>query len=453
MSNHKAAIITPDSAGGRFLWIWWAQGVDRTHVLVLLYAAFATIGLLTFVSTGTALVLNANLDIPIAEQGRISGDLVFVTEVSQILVFGIVGVLADRIGRRGLFASGIFVMGLGYLLYPFADSVAELIAYRIIYAMGLGASTGMLGTLLADYPQDVSRGKAVGLCGILNGLGVLVVTVIMGGLLPPALIDAGFDDQAASVIVHTVVFAACAVSAVIIHFGVRKGPPADRGELVPWRTLIVSGIKEGRNPRIALSYAAAFVARSDLVILGTFIVLWGNKVAVERGIEPALAAAKGALLFAIASTAALIWIVVLGLSMDRFNRVTGLIICMTLAAIGYGSQWLVDDPLATRAIPFIVLLGVGQISAFFGATTLISQEAPRLKRGSVVGTFNMAGAIGILITAGIGGRLFDLYGGAAPFALVAVLNAIVLLLAVVVRLRAPGRMPTRSGRQSPMVES
>ena len=173
----------------------------------------ATIGLLTFVSPGTALVLNANFGMPANEQGTVSGDLVLITEIVQILVFGVVGVISDRIGRRELFAAGIFIMGLGYLLYPFAESVPELLIYRGIYALGLGASTGMLGTILADYPQDRSRGKFVALAGFFNGIGVLVVTVVFGRLAPPALIEMGYDAMQTTKIVHVIVFTACAVSA------------------------------------------------------------------------------------------------------------------------------------------------------------------------------------------------------------------------------------------------
>ena len=107
-------------------------------------------------------------------------------------------------------------------------------------------------------------------------------------------------------------------------------------------------------------------------------------------------------------------------------------------------QVVVDDPLARESIPLFILLGVGQISAFFGATTLISQEAPKLSRGAVVGAFNTCGAIGILVAGGLGGRLFDAIAPAAPFVLIGILNACVMLFAIVVRIKAPGDMPVRS---------
>ena len=437
---------TTEQEGRRFLFVWLLPGITRLNAVIFCYSAFATIGLLTFISTGTALVLNANFGMPVGEQGTVSGDLVIVTEIVQLLIFGFVGVLADRIGRRELFAIGMFVMGIGYLLYPFAESVTQLIFYRAVYAAGLGASTGMLQTIVTDYPQDRSRGKLVALSGVFNGLGVICVTVLFGRFVPPALVDAGFDAITATRIVHVIVFVVCALSSVLFLFGLKKGAPVAREEQLPIKQLIASGFSEAvRNPRIALAYSGAFVARSDLVILGTFVVLWGTVAGVGEGMDPAVAAGRGAGLFGLASVAALIWLGVLGSFMDRINRVTGLIICTALAAIGYSAMWLVDDPLAPAAIPWFLLLGVGQISAFFGATTLISAEAPRLSRGSVVGAFNMCGAIGIFLASGLGGRLFDSVGPHGPFVLVGGLNAIVMILAIIVRIKSPGHIPSRDG--------
>jgi MFS family permease len=443
--NTESAKTEPEDSGRKFLFVWLQPGITGLNAVFFLYAAFATIGLLTFVSPGTALVLNANFGMPANEQGTVSGDLVLITEIVQILVFGVVGVISDRIGRRELFAAGIFIMGLGYLLYPFAESVPELLIYRGIYALGLGASTGMLGTILADYPQDRSRGKFVALAGFFNGIGVLVVTVVFGRLAPPALIEMGYDAMQTTKIVHVIVFTACAVSAVIYMLGLKKGTPGKHEERLPFKELVVSGYAEAvRNPRIGLSYAAAFVARSDLVILGTFTVLWGTVAGVSQGMDPALAAARGAGVFGISQGGALLWLCVLGVFLDRFNRVTGTVFCMGMAAIGYSSMLFVEDPLARESIPLFLLLGVGQISAFFGATTLISQEAPKLSRGAVVGAFNTCGAIGILVAGGLGGRLFDAIAPSAPFVLIGILNACVMLFAIYVRIKAPGPIPVKA---------
>ncbi len=445
MSSEPSA-SAPEQEGCRFLFVWFAPGVTRLNAIMFCYSAFATIGLLTFISTGTALVLNASFGMPIDEQGTITGDLVIVTEIVQLMIFGVVGVLSDRIGRRELFSVGILVMGIGYLLYPFAESVFQLIIFRAIYAAGLGASTGMLQTILTDYPQNQSRGKLVAICGAFNGLGVICVTVLFGRIVPPALVNSGFDALTATRIVHIIVFIACALSSALYYFGLKKGTVTAKEERLSVKELIISGYSAAvRNPRIALAYSGAFVARGDFVVVGTFVVLWGTVAGVVGGMDPAVAAGQGAGLFGLTSVAALLWLGVLGSFLDRINRVTGMILCMALAAIGFSAMWFVEDPLSPAAIPSFLLLGVGQISSFFGATTLISAEAPVRSRGSVVGAYNMCGAIGIFLASGLGGRLFDVVGPAAPFVLIGGLNVVVMVLAVIVRIKSPGYIPSRGG--------
>ncbi len=431
-----------------------APGVSRTNAFTFFYAAFTTIGLLTFVSTGTAQVLNA-LGVPADEQGAITGDLVVITEIVQILIFGLVGVIADRIGRREVATTGIVLMGIAYFLYPFAESVTQLMVFRAIYAFGLGASAGMVGTLIADYPADNSRGKFVAVGGIFNGLGVVAVTVVFGAKAAPALVEAGFSPLSATRIAHAIVGMACVISGLVYFLGLKKGIPGKVEERPSTKELITAGFTEAiRNPRIALAYACGFVARGDQVILGTFTVLWGTRVGVGMGMDYATASGKGALIFAIAGTASLLWLPVLGFVIDKMNKVSAIIFCMSCAAIGYSGTYFIDEatmltqsgfPLSGQASGMFFLLGIGQISAFLGATVLISQEAPKLKRGAVVGMFNTFGAIGIFIAVAIGGRLFDIYGGYSPFVLIGAMNVVVVMFAIVVRILAPGDANQKSG--------
>ena len=419
--------------------IWLVPGLNTVNVMAFLVVAYTTIGLLTFIAIGTPYVLTTNLGIPQAEQGQIVGDFQFLNEIVMLLVFGPAGVLADRIGRREVYAVGLLAMAIGYFLYPLATSIPELGAYRIIYGAGIGLATGMLGTIVADYPQEVSRGKLIALAGALNGIGVITVALGMSRV-PTLFTNAGYDAIEAGRYTHWIVAGICLFSASVAFFGLRSGTPGQKEERPSVKELIFSGLSEARNPRIALAYASGFVARSDLVVLGTFTVLWGTTAAMNAGMDPAQAAGMGGRLFGTASVAALLWLPVCGIVMDRVNRVTGSIFCMFLATVGYLSMYFVDDVLAPAALGWFGLLGVGQISAFFAATTLIGQEAPRLKRGTVVGAFNICGAIGILIAVGIGGRLFDAVSPAGPFILIGFGNAIVFLMAIIVRIKDPGPM-------------
>jgi MFS family permease len=436
MTNHATA----NGDGRRFGPIELAPGVSHGNMWSLAFGGFTTIGLVAFVAVATPYVLTVNLGIPENEQGTITGDLVFWAEVAQILIFGLVGVAADRIGRNWLYALGLLGMGAAYAFYPFAESVGELTIYRVIYALGLGTSTGMLATVVTDYPREASRGKMLAFVGFLNGLGVVVVIALLGNL-PDVLVNAGYTDITAGRYTNGVAVICCVVTAAVVGFGLMKGTPVRREERLPVMELLRSGIQEGRNPRIALAYASGFIARGDQVILGTFVILWGKTWGVSQGMAPAEAIAAGTLIFVTAQASGLLWIAFLGVLLDRVNRVTGLIVCLFLATAGYLGTMFVDDPTARDAFPIFALLGIGQVSMFLGSATLVGQEAPKAKRGSVVGMFNTCGAIGILVASSIGGRLFDGVGPAGPFILVGAFNAVVLCMAIVVRIVAPEPVP------------
>jgi MFS family permease len=444
LSESSAAAASASSPPRKFWFVRLADDVSRTNFGTLLYAAFTAIGLLAFIGVGTPYVLNVYLKVPAGEQGQISGDLAAWTEVALLLVFAPAGILADRIGRRQVFAVGFVFMAIAYALYPFAGSVAELTGYRVIYALGIGLATAMLQTVVADYPANVSRGKATALVGTLNGLGVIVLTVGLGGLMR-TFVQRGSTPEMAGYITHFIVASLCFVSAIVVATGLKKGTGVIREERLPIRQLVTSGFSAARNPRVALAYACAFIARGDLVVIGTFVNLWGTNAAIAAGMDPAAASAKGRLLFAAATGAGLVWLPVMGYMLDKVNRVTGTIICMTLAALGFLFTDMVEDPLAKESLIFFILLGIGQISAFVGAATLIGQEAPKESRGAVVGLFNMSGAVGILFCTAVGGRLYDSVGPHAVFELVGTLSVLVVIYALWVRWKAPGPMTTGGG--------
>lgn len=414
-----------------------APGVTRGHVRTLLFAAFTTLGLVTFIGVATPFVLNANLNVPSERQGVISSNLVFWTEITQILTFSLFGVIADRIGRRQVYALGYLVLALGYALYPFATTTGELTIYRIIYALGIAATTCMLSTVVSDYPQERSRGRMVAVVGICNGLGVVLFAALLAKL-PKILVNRGFDPVIAGRYTLALVAAVAFISALVIALGLKPGLEVAKEKRPSVPELIKSGFRAMRNPRIALAYGSAFVARGDLVMLGTYTLLWGQNAAIADGFSAAEAVEKGRIPFIVAQSTALLWAGAIYFIIDRFNRVTGLALCMALAAAGYLSMYFVGDPMVKSTLPLFALLGLGQISAFFGATVLIGQEAPIAERASVVAAFNFCGAIGILVTIKIGGYLFDHVSPAAPFIMIGVLNLLVLLAALYVRARYPG---------------
>ena len=194
---------------------------------------------------------------------------------------------------------------------------------------------------------------------------------------------------------------------------------------------ILQGYSAGRgNPKILLAYCSAFVARADLVVVGTFFTLWLTQAGLSQGMDSEQAAGAAGGFFGLVMLCALIWAPIMGWLNDRMNRVTAMSLALFLAATGYLATALVPDPLGGWMFPAGVLLGIGQMSAVTASQTLIGQEAPKAHRGSVIGMFSLFGAAGILFITKVGGQLYDEIDPAAPFVIVGAINGLLMLWAL-----------------------
>jgi MFS family permease len=383
-----------------------------------------------------AYVLDVNLGIPKSEQGVATGLLALVTEVMAILLIIPFGALADRIGRRPLVIGGILFCGAGYGLFPFASSLNELLLYRGLFAVGAASLSALIPTIGNDYTRERSRGRLFGLTGVMNGLGVIFMSVGLAQI--PGLLEArGVAPESAGLTMFLAAAGLCVLSAVVFRIGLQAGAPDSRpGKSdVAFAKNLLAGLRAARNPRIVLSYLAAFAGRSDNAIKGLFVSVWVLQVAPDAGISQPQAFAHAGKLMGLMGAVTLVWLPVFGFILDKIDRVTGLAIAMALAAAGYGSMGLITSPLDNAMLPFFVLLAIGQGSAIIASVTLIGQEASAAERGTVVATNAWFGAIGIVIATVLGGVLFDAIGPSAPFVMLGAFQGLVLMIALAVRAR------------------
>lgn len=418
-------------------------GVSVSHALTYMYSAFVAIGLLTFFKTIQPFLFNVTLHVPLVDQGKVTASLEVWQELVVLATVGPFGALADRIGRRPVYAMGFVLLGVGYALFPLAQSVLEFGAYRAIFAAGAAATGGMLATVLVDYPQDRSRESMTAIAYVMNGLGVVLFAVILAKL--PNWIQAmGASEVWAGRCALFTVAALCLISALAMR-GLKPGVPARTAQQEPLLLLMRKGMAAARNPRIALAYGTAFASRGDIAVVGTYLALWSSQAAVAAGGGNAASASTAGMLTAVVQGTALLWAGIFGAIASKLNRVTALAIAMALAAAGYTLFGLVPDPNAKASIGAAMLLGIGQMSAILSSQVLIGQEAPAENAGSVLGMYGFFGAAGILFVSALGGWLFDAWRPGAPFLVMAVANVLLWLWALWVRRMAPG--PVR-GSQS-----
>jgi MFS family permease len=428
VKSHMSSTSSPAQRLGPIALI---EGVSRGNALAFLYTAFIGITLNTFVNFIQPYVLTEHLGVPESDQGRISGDLVFYAEMVLLFGCGLAGVAADRYGRRVVFMCGFLILGIGFALYGFVANYSALFWLRLFFAGGIACINVMVSTVQADYPRESSRGKLVGITGLMIGLGAMFLVFVLAPL--PSRFAQEVNAVWAGRYTLLTVAAIALFSAVVARWGLAplRGGAGDNQP--GWRQALHYSFAAARtNPRVALAYGCAFVARGDLIVIGVFFSLWMTQAGIAQGLSSADAVKQAGLFFGLIQGTALLWAPIAGAINDRLDRVTATAAGLAVAALGYGSVGIIDDPLGPEMYLCAVLLGIGQMSVMLASQTLIGQEAPAQQRGAVMGAFSICGALGILFITKLGGAAFDSWKP-APFVMVAVCNVVLCLVALRVR--------------------
>ncbi|HEX2204964.1 MAG TPA: MFS transporter [Longimicrobium sp.] len=104
--------------------------------------------------------------------------------VGMALGASVGGTLADRLGRRWVFAATLLVYGLATGAAAFSWSVASLLAFRFLIGLGLGAELPVASTLVSEFAPARIRGRVVVLLEAFWALGWILAALVGTFVVP-----------------------------------------------------------------------------------------------------------------------------------------------------------------------------------------------------------------------------------------------------------------------------
>jgi MFS family permease len=409
--------------------IWeLSPGIQRSNFYALLGVAFFSIGLLTLVGNLRPYLFNSMLGIPDDIQGRVSGVMDVISEIPALLLSGAIGAASDRLGRRVIYGMGFAILAVGYLLFPLAQFNWTLYAMIFVTACGASLIAAMLAAVIADFPRETSRGKLVGICFFLNGLGVATL-VGLATQLPKFYLAQGMDAVEAGRASYWTVAAICVIPLVLVLRGLPRQAPGQLSEREPVLATIRVGIAAAKDLRVRLAYASAAVSRASLSIISAFFFLWMVQAGKQQGMTPAEALSQSSGIFVVIQITATLWAVTVITFIDRVDRVLFMAVASALASGSYVWFGLQDNPFQPAMYVAAVFLGVGEMSGILASQALIGQVAPERGRGAVIGVFTLCGSAGIFLAAIVGGTLFDSWRPSAPYVVMGCTSGVLCALA------------------------
>jgi len=325
------------------------------------------------------------------------GVIVAIFSLIQFIFNPVLGKLSDQVGRRPIIMITLFITGISYLMFSFANSFWILFLSRLIAGFG-GSNIGVAQAYIADITEKSDRSKGMGLIGAAFGLGFTFGPLI-GGIV------SGYGYE-------YVGFLSAGFSFMAILFAFFFLPESlKKREKVEKRKLQLINIAEIKNilrlPTIGLLIILFFIIIFSIAnIYGTFALL-GYKVYnftdKQNGYLFGISGLVGALIqgYAIRKYSA-------KFSDRNLILYGGFFMMIGLALLPYGRNFL-----DASIIVSVLSVGTGILQPTI--LSMISKYSPDNQQGEILGVNQSISALGRVLGPLWGGFAFEYIGFEFPF--------------------------------------
>ena len=394
------------------------------NIIYFLSAAGALVAELTLAVQ--PLILDQVLGIAFEKEGAINADIMVVVEIIAVLCVGWMGLLSDKIGRVPVIVAGFLIVGVGAILSLIslqlglaagAAALALFYVTRILLSSGADTVQLQLATLSGDVSDYHNRPRLLS--------NVIFMTVFGSTVLSAIILQMTEQDMGLFLILTIPLVIAIAGFKMSKRMLIDVAEPQDHDEH-PLRQ--VWGRVSG-DPRMQLAFAAAFYTRADVIVISLFYSLWCLSVSDVVGVTRTFAIAHAAVMIGLMGGAILLTIPVWKTFIERHSRISAIGAGLSMAAAGYLSLVMFNNPFNWLVALPLVLIGVGHAGCLVTLKVLTVDASPKSILGSMLGMVYVTGGAGIIMLVQSSGYYFDAVGPRAPFALMGTGKLLITLYA------------------------
>ena len=368
--------------------------MERRTLVILLFALFIAalgVGIIAPIIPIYATDLGAT--------GVTLGLMIAAFSISRGALQPVVGSLSDRHGRKRFLVAGLSIYAVMGLTYTLATSVEHLIVIRLLHGVGSAMIVPIAMAYIGDLTPQGQEGKYMGLLNI----------ALFAGMGGGPILGGVFRD---TIGINPAFYAMSALTAASLGLILTLLPPqrSDRemqsapGLLTTLRRMLHSNRVVGMLlPRIG----------TMIVTIPTmgFLPILADRLMGATGVEIGIVISARTIVSAALQFP-------FGRIADRYSKVLLILSgCLIISACVFLMPSAADF---LQLVWLSVLIGVGEALIWPTLGAIAVEEGHQYGQGSMMGVFNMAMSLGILIGSLLAGSFMDLIGLEYVFYIVSV---------------------------------
>ena len=116
-------------------WLGLSPRIRYLAVAALLSNALLVVCWLVLINAGSPFILSSLLQVPADRTGAITGRLLLADELTALALYLPAGALGDKVGVKWISGLGHVLVATAFVAYVRAESVGELVAARVLFAV------------------------------------------------------------------------------------------------------------------------------------------------------------------------------------------------------------------------------------------------------------------------------------------------------------------------------